>query len=122
MKRKGGYYRVKTERGWEIAKWQLSWWWTFGSSAQWKDEDFEEIDETRINEVPIEDQWISVEEKLPDFDGQVIVAFVSGETRARFFNFQKKTFYMDDVNLNLIVTHWMPLPTSPKDTEQLKEK
>jgi hypothetical protein len=48
MKREPGYYWVKCEDRWMIARWVLSWWWTEWDVKEWRDEDFEEINEVRI--------------------------------------------------------------------------
>lgn len=58
-------------------------------------------------------QWISVEERLPEKDGRVMVCYYTNETAERFFNFVEKNFYYDHVKITSIVTHWMPLPEPP---------
>lgn len=80
------------------------------------------------------DGWISVEDRLPDKDGEYIVyaqdEFSSFSLRiwdrnvvvAGYYKFGK-WFWTDAINeyeINEIVTHWMPLPEPLREEEQRK--
>ncbi len=62
-------------------------------------------------------RWISVTERLPDTEDEVVVAFknsADGEWRYRIDNFVDGAFcYNAAFGRN--ITHWMPLPQPPKE-------
>lgn len=57
-------------------------------------------------------EWISVGDGLPDKAGWYLV-FRTKHTHAETAFFKGKTFPLD--NYYGTITHWMPLPNSPKD-------
>lgn len=74
------------------------------------------------------DGWISVEDKLPDEDGEYIV-YAQDESSlpnegiwyenvvvVAYYRFDEWTWYEDDNEYDItdIVTHWMPLPEPPR--------
>lgn len=74
------------------------------------------------------DGWISVEDKLPDEDGEYIV-YAQDESSlpnegiwyenvvvVAYYRFDEWTWYEDDNDYDItdIVTHWMPLPEPPR--------
>ena len=79
----------------------------------------------------LENQWISVEERLPEDDSFVVAAYHYGFTCdpdaavCDFYNggFQLNTDGLDAENhdgvatitMDFKVTHWMPLPKPPKE-------
>jgi LPS O-antigen subunit length determinant protein (WzzB/FepE family) len=62
----------------------------------------------------LESPWISVEDRLPD-ELQDVLSFASrdgvSQSIYRAGNFKKSLVVWEHLN----VTHWMPLPVSPKD-------
>ena len=62
----------------------------------------------------LENQWISVEDKLPD-ELQSVLSFASYDgvfqSNYRAGNFKKTLVVWEHLN----VTHWMPLPSPPKE-------
>ena len=64
----------------------------------------------------LENQWISVEDKLPD-ELQSVLSFASYDgvfqSNYRAGNFKKTLVVWEHLN----VTHWMPLPEPPKEQE-----
>lgn len=48
MERQGGYYWVKINGEFEIAKWEVGYWWLNGNDDAIKDEHYEFINENRI--------------------------------------------------------------------------
>ena len=68
-----------------------------------------------IKSVP---KWISVEERLPEDGGYTIVFCADGERRhVTFAKFQKtpKRWELTGTRSYWHVTHWMPLPSAPKE-------
>ena len=78
------------------------------------------------------DGWISVEDKLPDEDGEYIV-YAQDESSlpnegiwyenvvvVAYYRFDEWTWYEDgnDYDITDIVTHWMPLPEPPRMEEE----
>ena len=68
-------------------------------------------------------EWVSVEERLPDTAGEFLVVYhpcygdkVTSEIRVGIDSFRGKTAWAKRKYQR--VTHWMPLPESPK--EELK--
>ncbi len=56
-------------------------------------------------------QWIPVSERLP-FDGERVLIFDNGGTYGAIYTLQ---YYDDFILRHKYVTHWMPLPNSPKE-------
>ena len=68
-------------------------------------------------------KWIPVSERLPEDSGSTLVRddfYVWDEkvtvTSLERYVKEEKAWYRDDVKLTN-VTHWMPLPTAPKEVE-----
>lgn len=65
--------------------------------------------------------WISVKDRLPDDDGEVLAVSFGEVLIANYFNGWFR--YIEDEDGNLIptddidVSYWMPLPEPPKETE-----
>lgn len=72
-------------------------------------------------------EWISVKDRLPESDNDTLLLLVkcSAEEKPNGALFiDTDSFYVDDgyfrfwgVQKNHTVTHWMPLPEPPHDTE-----
>ena len=70
-------------------------------------------------------EWISVENKLPIEEGKILVLY--GEPFFGYFNPEIEVGYYEDEEWRFWlsdkvirgsgVTHWMPLPEPPSDTE-----
>ena len=74
-------------------------------------------------------EWISVEEKLPDTDGNVLVICNGEYKNIRFINAYDLAAYDSDEDEWILdsypeavvtVTHWMPLPKPPKEVDNGK--
>lgn len=71
------------------------------------------------------DKWISVSERLPEPETDVLVAFDDGEITSLWQNWSNLITTEDNDPLEYIVdimsgeyhtvTHWMPLPEPPKE-------
>ena len=75
--------------------------------------------ESQIDQLKRERKWIPVTERLPE-DGQDILAvhIYCGEVRIVPANYDRGVWY--DCVFNRVadhITHWMPLPESPKEIE-----
>ena len=78
-----------------------------------------------LDNAPTVDQWISVEERLPDDASDVLAYYDCGDdSRVMFVNYYKRCWYdsvfndlIDDLDQGCI-THWMPLPEPPKGVKQ----
>ncbi|MBW2636841.1 MAG: DUF551 domain-containing protein [Deltaproteobacteria bacterium] len=57
-------------------------------------------------------EWISVEDRLPDFGGDVLVILPDGRQRVVVMYHGPSEFYSNAVEY--FPTHWMPLPTPPE--------
>lgn len=57
-------------------------------------------------------RWIPVTERLPEVSGKVLCAY-NGKSRVLTYWRTSQTFEYS--GKPLAVTHWMPLPTPPKD-------
>lgn len=70
-------------------------------------------------------EWISVKDRLPDKQKQVLVydhgkGIITQGFKYQHSNVWHVTTYMDSINIftgevAINVTHWMPLPDEPKD-------
>jgi hypothetical protein len=64
-------------------------------------------------------KWISVEERLPEKSGRYLINLGNGWVEECWFDHLEKRWeeehgdYSEDVTE--YVTHWMPLPNSPKE-------
>lgn len=59
-------------------------------------------------------EWISVNEKLPPEDEQVL-CFIAEEVGSwQQVMSHHNSFFVDDFHDCLVVTHWQPLPEPPK--------
>ena len=79
-----------------------------------------------VDEMP---RWISVEERLPEDDADVLVYAVSNDDKSRdsCIAMTSYTHNMHGFNIegwrppwqyfsyNYMITHWMPLPPAPKE-------
>lgn len=76
-----------------------------------------------INAEPVNDNWISVEDKLPDKSQRVLVFYkalgqenrIHNDVIASNWRTQKGDFIPCD---GYKVTHWQPLPKPPKDGDK----
>ena len=67
-------------------------------------------------------EWISVEERLPDTDEQVLVYGMRGSIRVcryesrydQHFRGIKTAFYRNDDKKAMNVRYWMPMPEAPR--------
>lgn len=66
-------------------------------------------------------RWIPVTERLPNFNEKVLVITANGNFKVANCNFYDdgtKAYWMTNDGLGgKNITHWMPLPTPPKDGE-----
>lgn len=67
-------------------------------------------------------QWISVNDRLPEEEGDVLVWIVDGKPDGihhleseYIANWEDGNFYDGDWNVINGITHWQPLPEPPKD-------
>ena len=84
--------------------------------------------ERAISEMPAADVqpvngWISVKDKLPEDSGEYLVYIVANNEPKNksiitlyYTNLSKQFVYYDNDNL-FTVTHWMPLPEPPKESD-----
>ncbi len=69
-----------------------------------------------LNSLVGEDEWISVEDELPD-DGKFVLAWTSDILYRVMFQVNGDWKRQDGTSYLLPVTHWQPLPAAPKETE-----
>ena len=74
----------------------------------------------KITPLPIQQEWISVKDKLPDDASDVLAYYDCGDSgHVIFVNYYKNCWYdvfndlIDDLEQGYI-THWMPLPEPPE--------
>lgn len=67
----------------------------------------------RIAELEAAQRWIPVSERLPELYEKVIVFNEGGYMKVDFLCHMRGDFMYSDMK----VTHWMPLPESPNDTQ-----
>ena len=67
-------------------------------------------------------KWISVEERLPEKQGDYVVLYSFGETNVQrfagvmhFIRYDERPHFENDGLYGLHVTHWMSLPEPPKE-------
>ena len=71
--------------------------------------------EARIAE--LENQWISVEDRLPDA-GQWYLCWSRNQTQIIFLDTVEPIMWLQDGDYLENVTHWMNLPAPPKETQR----
>lgn len=76
---------------------------------------------SEIARIREERRWIPVEERLPELDSEVLVAWSYEEDKEQVVsqawrNHLGKFVSLEDIEF-LGVTHWQPLPAPPKDGE-----
>jgi hypothetical protein len=62
-------------------------------------------------------QWVSVDDRLPDDDGWVLLIERDGTMRARFIYLSDGCSLNDNGWLNLRVVYWMPFPEPPEEAK-----
>ena len=67
------------------------------------------VDHLIANGVTVQ-EWISVDDRLPDKPMKCLVYTKRGDCGGYEITYYNKGFYLQYSN----VTHWMPLPTAPK--------
>ncbi|ARA69628.1 DUF551 domain-containing protein [Pasteurella multocida] len=70
------------------------------------------LEKPELVELPQDNNWISVKEKLPEAYTHVLVYTIAAETISLFYDGEKFLFYPYTYGLEKI-THWQPLPTKP---------
>ena len=65
----------------------------------------------------LENQWISVEDRLPDA-GQWYLCWSRNQTQIIFLDTVEPIMWLQDGDYLENVTHWMPLPTPPKEAQR----
>ena len=80
------------------------------------------IDEIKAADVQPVDRWISVNDRLPEEEGDVLVWIVDGKPDGihhleseYIANWEYGNFYDGDWNVINGITHWQPLPEPPKE-------
>lgn len=71
-------------------------------------------------------KWLSIEDRLPEKQNDVLMYFASGNMAVGFWHDQDEyiTFwraYTDDefyTDCDCMPTHWMPLPEPPKEEKE----
>jgi hypothetical protein len=61
--------------------------------------------------------WISVKDRLPDENGFYLVATTFHSAKVRYTSYKKDTDYPWAYFQTKEITHWMPLPEPPKESE-----
>jgi hypothetical protein len=59
-------------------------------------------------------EWISVEEKLPN-NGDSVLCFRELDNWYVVCDYLKRTFVFGDMEKAHLISHWQPLPEPPKD-------
>ena len=77
------------------------WWW---------EEKIKRIADYLISNGATEQEWISVDDRLPDKPMKCLVYTKRGDCGGYEITYYNQGFYLQYSN----VTHWMPLPTAPK--------
>jgi hypothetical protein len=99
------------------------------SGYQWeirncREEHFSSIKITHWMPLPeiIEGEWISIEDRLPEDEQNVLLCDAGQNTRLPFVGTYEDLpfapgFYIPTIPYRMFVTHWMPLPDIPEYTE-----
>lgn len=61
------------------------------------------------------DDWISVDERLPESDNEWVLGWHDGLKKPFPCSFNSKRKFIDADGFEETVTHWQPLPAPPKD-------
>ena len=73
---------------------------------------------SRLRKIIQRGGWISVEERLPEYTGEVIIVIVDslGLLRVKwaYYNNENRNFSLQS-GLLIKPTHWMPLPEPPEE-------
>ena len=85
--------------------------------------DFEICDEQRMPYCPLKEapdtnigKWISVEDKMPEYNGEYIVHFSASDAVLSAYYFKNQGGFRVETNIVTDnVLHWMPLPEPPKE-------
>ena len=67
-----------------------------------------------IEELEKQNQWISVEDRLPDHDKKVLVSDGERIDFGRYKRYSKPVSFFT-FGMHFRVTHWQPLPDLPED-------
>lgn len=80
-----------------------------------------------IQELPIEDEWIPVEERMPDYMQKVLVTYVGWDDGkyycdgVAFYNFSSRWMWaLDSSYVDVKIISWMPLPEPYQGEEKTK--
>ena len=76
-----------------------------------------EVNSLRCRIAEFENPWISVEDRLPDA-GQWYLCWSRNQTQIIFLDTVEPIMWLQDGDYLENVTHWMPLPTPPKETQR----
>lgn len=66
----------------------------------------------------MKNEWISVKERLPEIDDEVII-YVDGITDCAFY-IGRNIFERGNRIRETDVTHWMPIPEPPQEEPEVK--
>lgn len=66
-------------------------------------------------------KWISVKDRLPTFDGDVLCFSGGGRASVKLYQTHNGGFFFGNYSVN--ITHWMELPIAPssKDSDNIKK-
>ena len=62
-------------------------------------------------------QWISVKERLPEENKKVLVSTITLKNEVEAVYYKEGLFLLHGILLDDLITHWMPLPQTPKETK-----
>jgi uncharacterized protein DUF551 len=69
-------------------------------------------------------EWISVKDRLPEFETSVLVAILDTTTLNYFQIVSRywKSEIWGGLSRDQVVTHWMPLPPAPRSTGETERQ